>query len=203
MERRDRMRRLYILLFCSLLIAVIGKSCFSEEVREPRYDGYTWESWSEDFMKLGWVAGFSNGLLQVVSETPAYFLGCARDMKLESTGTIEGAEELGVQLIKDFKDMIYWGEGTTIGQMVTGLDKFYKDYRNKTILMREATYIVKLEVMGAPQEFIEQVTRILRMSYEERDEEHKSLLGRNREYKEAYNKWGKYFPLGIIYTMWK
>jgi hypothetical protein len=82
-------------------------------------------------------------------------------------------------------------------QLIIGLDKFYQNDQNKKILVKEAIYIVKLELMGAPQEFIEQQIKILRISLEYRMKEQTSLWDSDLEYRKVWEKWGKHFPFGV------
>lgn len=194
-----KMKRPYILLFCILLVGLIAKPCCSKEGN--KIDGYAWKSWTEAW-KLGWAEGFSNGIYQAHLDIPVYILGCAKAMLMETTREVERTKELSDDLYKDFTERIGWGKGT-YGQMIAGLDEFYKDYRNKKILVREASYIVKLELMGAPQEFIEQVTRILRMPLDHRNKEKESLLKGNREYKKTWEKWEKQIPISLFESMFK
>ena len=62
---------------------------------------------------------------------------------------------------------------------------------------REAIYIVKLQIKGVPEEFIEQEKRLLRIPLFERDDERKALLAKDEEYKISHKKWSKYLPWGL------
>jgi len=190
------MKRFHFLLFCILLVGLIAKPCFSEEVKAPSLNGYEWESWN-NFVKLGWVMGFLRGIHWAIWENHLFLLQFALRKPKDELGTIEWTEQVAHELHNEFMEGIDLGKGT-YGQMITGLDEFYKDYRNKRILVVEAMYIVKLEVMGAPRELIDQVTRLLRMPVEERIKEEESLLDGNPAYKKALIKWGKYLPLGVV-----
>jgi len=161
-------------------------------------DGYTWESW-DNSTKVGWVFGFWDGIYQAHREGVFFLVRIPGLMERKVAGTYKRADEVTEGLDNEFRDRISLS-GITSGQQVAGLDAFYKDYRNKRILAGEAIYIVKLEVTGGPQEFIEQVTRIIRMPWDDRRKEQKSLLEKNQEYKEAFEKWGKYLPISVIPT---
>lgn len=190
------MRRLYILLFCILFVGLIAKPCFGEEVKRLTVDGYEWESWTESW-KAGWVIGFYEGIEQAGLETSWSLMLCAMGVGRKLAGTVEGTKEVEDEVFNEFEERTLGGKGT-YGQMVIGLDEFYKDYRNKKVLVREASFIVKLELKGAPQEFIEEQTRIFRMPWEDRKEAQKSLLEENQEFKRAWERWGKYLPLSVI-----
>ena len=195
------MKRFYFLLFCILFVGLIAKPCFSEEGRKPPLNGYEWESWSE-ITKTSWLIGFDEGHTQTSVEAYIFLRRFADAVSLKFAGTVEELYEVADKMNNEFLDRTVLGRGT-FGQIAAGLDDFYKDYRNKSILINEALYIVKLEFTGAPQEFIEQGTKLLRMPWEERIKEQASLLAGNQEYKEAWEKWGKYLPAGVIPTPFK
>jgi hypothetical protein len=46
----------------------------------------------------------------------------------------------------------------TNGQLVDGLDEFYKDYRNRTIRINGAVWLVLQGIAGTPKEKIEMMT---------------------------------------------
>jgi len=191
------MRRIYILLICILVVGLIGKPCWGEEGKGFTVDGYEWESWPIE-TKSGWVFGFSEANYQAGAETYIFLVRFARTVTMKVAGTVEWAKakEVADELLNEFVERIIW-DGETYGQMVVGLNEFYRDQRNKKILTREANYVVKLKLKGAPREFIDQETKFLRMSLENRNKARKSLLERNQEYKTAFEKWGKYLPLSV------
>lgn len=194
------MKRFYLLLFCILFVGLIAKPSFSEEGKEFTVNGYEWESLTEE-LKAGWALGFGDGVVQAKMEGGIFLFTIPKLMERKGVGTYEEAKKvINVnELFNEFQYKILLGE-ISCGQMVTGLDEFYKDYRNKNILVREAVYIVKLEIMGTPQEFIDQATRSLRMPLKDRIKEQESLLAGNQEYKTAWEKWGKYLPFSVIPT---
>ena len=192
------MRRLYILLFCILFGVNCEALLGSEMVEVPVVDGYLWEKSTKN-CNLAWATGFQCGIFQAGKEGSIFPFTVPELMERKVAGTYEEAEEVTDELFNEFLDRIYWG-GINYGQLVAGLDEFYKDYRNKKIVAREAVYIIKLEFTGASQEFIDRVTRILRMPLEDRAEEQESLLVGNQEYRTAWEKWGKYLPLSVIPT---
>jgi len=192
------MRRLYILLFCILFVGLITNPCFSEKAG---IDGTKWKSWLP-LERLGWVEGFASGVGQTSNETWFHVAFIIAEIGVQALKTEErSAYEVLEEWHDDFKQRVTAGQrGTTVGQVIDGLDDFYKDYRNEKILVSEAVYIVNLELMGASRELVEQVTRIVRMPFVDRPEEQESLLAGNQEYKRAWQKWGKYLPLSVIPT---
>lgn len=186
------MRRVYILLFCILLAGFIAKPCFSEKGEVLWVDGYTWGSWA-DSIKFGWVVGFSSGVDQATLEGKSFLLAGDFILGLAPEETKIQLKERRLKLINLFAKALDLS-GITFGQMVAGLDKFYKNYRNKEVLTEEAIWIVKLEVKGAPQEFIEQEIRLLRLLPAERTVKYLTLLKEDQAYKEACEKWGDQIP---------
>lgn len=190
------MKRLQILFFCILLVGLIVNPCFSEEGKKPPLNGYEWESWSKT-IKFWWLVGFDEGCFQTRMEGDIFLRSFTDVVSLKFPGTVKGAEEVENELENEFLERTLLGRGS-FGQIVAGLDDFYKDYRNKSILIREALYIIKLDLMGAPQEFIEQEERLLRLPLFERNKERQSLLAQEEEYKKAFERWSKYLPLSIL-----
>jgi hypothetical protein len=56
----------------------------------------------------------------------------------------------------------YAMSGITIGQMISGLDELYKDYKNVNIYIQEAIYVVKKQINGSSSEEIEAILQYLR-----------------------------------------
>lgn len=179
-------------------MGLITKPCFSEWRKESAVDGHEWGSMPID-AKTGWVVGFRGGLNQAISEGFLFRTAQEVAQTIKSRGLEDPGEERATQFVNICERTLNLSE-ITDDQLIAGLDKFYKDYRNKGIMGREAIYIVKLEVMGAPQEFIDEEARLLRMPEAERYKEWSSLREKNQAYKEASEKWGKYLPISVIPT---
>lgn len=162
------------------------------EDEEFKVDGYKWTS-LDKAGKLAWVAGFTeaNAIVRVESMTAllALKLTAREPLKKVDSTTREQMDEVTASFNKQI-DL----SGITLGQTVDGLDKFYKDSRNMTVEAQQAIWIVKLEVRGAPQEFIDEEARLLRMPIGERDYERSSLLEKNQAYKETWRKWRDQIP---------
>jgi len=192
------MKRFYLLLFWILLVGLIAKPCFSEEVKGFTFDGYTWELW-DDSTKLGWVVGFYDALDQAVPEVKYWLLGLG--ITFPPIGIYQDVvwlfrkrlDELGVNLAERC-DL----SGITFRQIVDGLDKFYQDDRNKTVLTREAIWVVKLERKGAPQEFIDLEKRILRVPKGQKGNTGRwSLMQKSRLASKVWRKWQDQIPVTI------
>lgn len=189
------MKKFYLLLFYILFVALIANSCFGEEDSREEVDGRTWTRWDESW-KLGWVMGFGDGIFQANRETLFLVMDIAGGIKTTYGIPGEQARKWADEIFDEFEKRIVWSR-ISFGQFIKGLDEFYIDYRNKTIPAREAIYIIKLQVKGAPEEFVEQEKRLLRIPLFERGDERKALLAKDEEYKISYEKWSKYLPWGL------
>jgi len=162
------------------------------EDEEFKVDGYKWTS-LDKAGKLAWVAGFTEGGAIVRIESISAFalleLTAREPLKKVDSTTGERMDKITASFHKQI-DL----SGITLGQIVDGLDKFYKDHRNMRVEAQKAIWIVKLEVRGAPQEFIDEEARLLRMPIGERDKERSSLLEKNQAYKETWRKWRDQIP---------
>lgn len=186
------MRRLYILLFCILFVGLlVVKPCWSEWLE---IDGYKWTS-MDDSMKIGFALGFIWGVSRATEEGSFALRRLALrlmmpDLNKEVAPTIRELANSDADVLGKKLDL----SGITAGQLIEGLDNFYKDYRNMKVLAEEAIWIVKLEIRGAPREFIDEEIRLLRMPEEEGAKEWLNLLEKNRTYKEASDKWRDQTP---------
>lgn len=160
------------------------------------FGGDKWESLAKE-RKFWYVVGFSEGIFQTCEETYTFFATSILGEELGFRKKAEEAMEVSKELLDEFVEKINPGNGTA-AKIVAGLNGFYKDSRNKKIEVNQAIYIVKLELIGAPRQFIEKQTKILRLPlYKDRVDKHQSLLSRNQKYRKAFKKWGKYLPDSI------
>jgi len=186
------MKRPYVLLFSLFIVVSVINFCFGEEAG---IDGNTWESWS-DSMKLGWVTGFVGGVGQASMETYIFLVDFANTMRMRFAGKVEGFAEIANKTNESFVEKISLAK-LDYNQLVNGLNEFYKGHENKKITVKEAIYIVKLGLIGASKEFIEEETRILRMAWQDRMEEQTSLWDSMEKYRDAWEKWGRYLPFSV------
>jgi hypothetical protein len=172
---------------------------FSEEDRGSKsIDGYEWKSW-ENLPKLNFATGFVWGVMTARWEGVGHLQSFASMAIFKTTEVDPKTKEWVDEAPGNFAKRLDLSEISS-GQIVDGLDNFYKDYRNMTVLVQEAIWIVKLEVRGAPQEFIDEEARLLRMPNKgERFKEWSSLWLKNQAYREAWDEWVCQMPL-ILYS---
>lgn len=186
------MKRLFIF---TLVLCFLSQTAFSGEGKELAVNGHMWKSF-DGSMKAGWIAGFGDGLKQAMPESVKSFISSGLIKAAEKTLGDRGVgKEVDRTTASLYKKLTL--SGLSYGQIIDGLDNFYKDYRNMTVLAQEAIWIVKLELRGAPQEFIDGEARLLRMPTGERWKEWSSLLKKNQAYKEASEKWLDQIPIGL------
>lgn len=179
-------------IFLVLLLTLPTISWTEEKILSS--DGYTWESWSKG-IKVGWAAGFYDGIEQGTFEG-GIFLWAFEDIMKNRYQDSNELEFIKNKLGRSLGERTSF-EFISFGQIVNGLDEFYKDFRNKTIEIREAAYMVRLELKGAPKNFIEEQIRIIRIPWENRQKEQQSLLANDLNYKKNWENWDKYMPIGV------
>lgn len=54
-------------------------------------------------------------------------------------------------------------KGITVGQLVDGVDEFYKDFSNRRIKIVDTIYVVKMQIKGENSELIDAQIRYLKM----------------------------------------
>lgn len=191
------MRRLYILFFCLLLVGSIVKPSFSEERKGSTIDGYIWTTRSE-VMKSSFIFGFLWGNRQAALAAAL----SAEDYAFKEFAIAEEIDPKTSELIDEMLGLLDKRlnlSGITIDQILDGLDNFYRDSRNMKIFVEEAIWIVKLEIKGAPQEYIDEEVRLLRMPKgKKRFKEWLRLLEKNQAYREAWEKWNDQIPRGVL-----
>jgi len=177
-------------IFLILLILLINKYCFCLEM-----NGSHWRLLSEE-AKVAWLAGFADAISIISNENQIFLSFLGMSIETKYGGVPEDGYSKGNQMNKLFNKRISWAN-LNCEDLASGLNKFYKNSQNRNITIKEAIYIVKVKLMGAPQEFIQEQIRIVKIYYKERNEEQISLWENNYEYKKAWERWGKYIPISI------
>jgi hypothetical protein len=133
-------------------LVVVGLIACAGLVRgEERHDGYFWLKLSGD-QKVFWVGGFYDGVLIQKAQGIG---GCSNEIATTSGSDICG--KLGSYL-----DVYDAPQSATYGQIVDGVDHFYRDYRNKSIPLYSAVLYVNQELNGTPQSVIDERIRQFR-----------------------------------------
>lgn len=122
---------------------------FSARASEPdSRDGFMWLDMNSS-TKIGYVMGFcaganvASGLWDSVNDEGPVKLS-AKQKRLASRAS-------------DYT-------GLKFGQLVDGLDEFYRDFRNKQIQVEDAMAYVRNEIQGDTQDLLEKELTVLRKS---------------------------------------
>jgi len=125
------------------------------------HDGYLWTENDNlpdvaTWYKLGYLNGCSHAQARLADELYALSLLAPPD------------DRCGVLLttVVDGWSSYYGVGGIAFGQMIDGLDEFYKDWKNRQIDVLDALYIVKLESQGTSVDDIDKTKRLLRLPRE-------------------------------------
>ncbi len=126
------LKRAVIIICCLFLV---GSSSFADTQNPP--DGTDWNNWKKD-MKIGYVHGFVDG-------TNSVFLG------IFLIGETPNRNLAGYVII----DM-------TLGQLIDGIDILYSDFKNRSVPLVYAIYVVNKQIKGTSQDDIEKILLWLR-----------------------------------------
>jgi hypothetical protein len=134
-----------------LLLFVMLSSCCVLAQTNTHRDGNWWRD-KGDIAKLDYITGIFDGMELGHNFT---LLG------------IEGAKEKGttclVQALSSYSDFSgKFFTSVTNTQIADGLDVFYKDYRNRSIRVYDAIWVVANSIAGTPQEKVDKLTENLR-----------------------------------------
>lgn len=126
-------RRIFPLLALSVLMSLPAAS---ED--DPRRDGNWWQGIGAS-QKLSYVVGFFDGMQ--LGHLFSYWGTADKAGKTDAT--------LAVGVIGSFSKMNdQYFKNVTNGQITEGLDKFYADYRNRSIAVYNAVWIVANMISG-------------------------------------------------------
>jgi len=127
----------------------LGLISISLSFGQNKYDGYWWNNLNDDeklFLVIGMFQGMELGNFVT-------FLKYNKDDREKYDNIYNAAKEkyFGVGKI-DYSNQ----------QVVDGIDKFYSDYKHRNINIRNALFVVGLELTDAPQKDIDMVLKIFR-----------------------------------------
>jgi len=119
---------------------------FGQDQSTSRTDGNWWNGLNS-LAKYGYVIGYGDGSVKA-DATWAY-----GPCKTQVTAKYLAAVQKG----NDYS-------GITIGQLIEGVDQFYKDFRNTRILTTDAMMVVKQQISGFSQKQIDETLQTLRQT---------------------------------------
>jgi|GEM_PF-1484208 len=149
------MKKFFIIFFISTLTVL------SVNATKPDYP-YNYSSWkaqSESFQ-----LGYLRGLFRGYGDCYICFHGLLESYPNDSS--LSDLQEI-IWQYGTFLDLaIDVTSGMTLGQMVDGIDEFYKDYRNRLISVENILRMVKMQIDGKSQAEIDSLARSLRSKVE-------------------------------------
>ena len=157
-------KRPTIILFIALVIPLMEEGLIYGA--EIKYDGRFWESLPEE-VKLGYVMGLVRGVNFIVKQHNLYLRRSEDAMNAAQTCTEKDRAYIRILLDKVSERIgeFAFSSPTTYGRIRDGIDKFYKDERNKSIPIVDSIRIVEMQVAGKPQPEIQGVVEDLRRRY--------------------------------------
>jgi hypothetical protein len=113
--------------------------------QKTELDGYSWEKLDASF-KLGWVSGYAKAMdfaggIQMST--------CASNMPLyqKEWPNLDPKDILDKMCLSDTQ---FDYDGIAMGQLVDGIDAFYRDYRNKQLEVGWAIQYARDSIKGKP-----------------------------------------------------
>jgi hypothetical protein len=137
-------------VFAFVLLSLISV-CHAQN--KTRRDGNWWNTQGHD-LKRFYMIGLFDGM-----QLGNYFSvwGIQSGDK-----TSEACEVKAIRSYQNHLDKYF--TNVTNGQVADGLDTFYKDYRNRSILVPDAVWVVINSIAGKPQKDIDEMTENFRKS---------------------------------------
>jgi hypothetical protein len=140
------------LLFAALVALVLPDATLAANITDM--DGYWWEKFDASF-KLGWVSGYAKamdlaGSIQMTT--------CASNMPMY-VKEFSGVDPKVILQKMCLSDTQFDYDSIPMGQLVDGMNAFYKDYRNKQLEVGWAIQYARDAIKGKPaQELDVEVT---------------------------------------------
>ena len=143
----------WLILICVLfLLFILPVHGLEKEIPN---NGYWWEALSDSF-KLGFVVGIAEGYHASYAIFDALWEFRPTEDSLSNCLRVMRSYNQWLNILR------YRTTEVTYGQMMDGIDKFYKDYRNKQIEVQSIMGLVKMQIEGKSQTEIDSVARDLR-----------------------------------------
>jgi len=159
------MKRLFLIIMTLMMLISIVASATAQKWLETR-NGYFWtrlesevDPTSAHLIKLAFVLGYSEA-----SQSISIFL--------DSLGSILPEGDRQRRLLSGINSWLvvrYCPENITYGQLIEGLDEYYGDWKNKSVLFPEAFADITMQVFGQSLEEIKSTKKYWRgKSFQER-----------------------------------
>lgn len=160
---------------CMVIVLLHASICLAvDDITE--WNGNNWRQLDKT-TKIFYITGFTVGSYYIVDHHFTPMEGFDKD-KAQSLSlrvyslkdgekiTLSKEEALSLQREIYFDAnqslMTYALNGIAVGQIMDGLNALYEDFKNRSIQLSDAIYIVKKQIRGAPKQDIEQILLFFR-----------------------------------------
>jgi len=150
-----------------MMLLVLHPACASK-LDLIKNDGHIWNTWPEA-AKYGFIKGYLISSEYLVINT-ADEVARIYDMIGEQE---KGGVRAKLDNLRTFSLKVYMPSDISVGQLKTGLDRFYSNYNNLQIPVCESIYIVRFLLGGGSEEEVKDLLRALRIPPVKRGEEFK------------------------------
>ena len=174
------MKLVKLLLWFFLATFLICSPVQAEKENIDKFDGHTWAEWGP-IQKHSFIAGFisaSSYVFETNASAPSGSIIYDKKKAVEvwlSTISKKNKKNIytreEVLLLEEYINRLanagmgrHLIMGITNGQISSGLDLLFADFRNKQIKVRDAIYVVKRQIEGASSDEIEAILLYLRSS---------------------------------------
>ncbi len=158
------MKKIILTISCILLLC---PSLYAKSISDN--DGNDWNSWDIS-KKISYVKGFISASCFVSNNNDDDFRLILCDPKTTVSKVLcpdNSEREYNIRKKKNDVLKRYCITDISIGQLIDGLNLFYKDFRNRQIRLNLSVYIVRKQIEGAPNEEIETILLFLRKTFKE------------------------------------
>lgn len=134
----------------TIVVGVLLVSACNLLAADLSMDGYWWEKLDASF-KLGWASGYAKamdlaGTIQMAR--------CASQMPMYAK-EFPNVDPKVIMQKMCLSNTQFDYDGITMGQFVTGIDAFYRDYRNKQLEVGYAIEYARDSIKGRPAQDLE------------------------------------------------
>lgn len=152
-----------LICFITFLCFVVTSNIICAE--ENKIDGYFWEKFTPR-EKYTFIVGYVEGISFLNLEIRHQMDVLVALYDMEKTEGNKYLSKYGKET-KDYYENNYQYFGIPYRQLIDGLDKIYSDFKNKSIKINDALFLVKSMLEGTNEQEIERRMIFLRKSEEE------------------------------------
>src|SRR5260370_18181014 len=141
-----------------LFVTLVGTGQGRDQSTRDSDNGYWWAKQSEN-LKLGFISGYVSDMTLVYNRTT---IMCLAEKNLDlppekrlTDDVLNACAQTPMAMQSNFT-------GIRFGQLLEGVDDFYKDFRNKGVYVTAALFYVRDELKGKPAKELEDELNVFR-----------------------------------------